>query len=40
MHLETHSKQAPIRSARLAVTHGNQLRLESLVAFEFLSAQF
>lgn len=40
MHVETHSKQAAIRSARLAATSGDQLSAESLGEFQFLSAPF
>lgn len=40
MHIETHSKQAAIRSARLAATRGDQLSAESLGEFQFLSATF
>jgi hypothetical protein len=40
MHIETHSKQAAIRSARLAATRGDQLSAESPCEFQFLSATF
>ena len=40
MHRETHSKQAAIRSARLAATRGDQLSTESLCEIQFLSALF
>lgn len=38
MHVETHSKQAAIRSARLAATRVDQPSAESLGEFQFLSA--
>lgn len=40
MHLETHSKQAAIGSARLEATRGDRLYADSLGGFQFLPIQF